>query len=113
MDMTERQCTSSCSSAWLITSCMQDIPPKDAVAALLATSGDAESAMAHALQVSGPAEQGNPENAAKLDVWAKMAEAQRVLERFSKSGTRQGHKSLIRTAVKEDSIQLMNLPVVN
>ncbi|KAK9832573.1 hypothetical protein WJX84_000851, partial [Apatococcus fuscideae] len=65
-----------------------DIPPKDAVAALRATSGDAESAMAHALQVSGPAEQGNPENAAKLDVWAKMAEAQRVLERFSKSGTR-------------------------
>lgn len=73
---------------------MQGVLPRDAVAALLASGGDAEEAMGLALEwqsrggVSVLTEQSDPEVAAKLDVWAGMAESQLVLERFSKSSSR-------------------------
>ena len=76
---------------------MQGNLPKDAAAALLASNGNADDAQALALewQGRGGASQlthlSDPGTAAKLEVWAGMAESQRVLERCSSGGFRYNH----------------------
>ncbi|KAK9855141.1 hypothetical protein WJX84_001873 [Apatococcus fuscideae] len=70
----------------------QGIPPRDAVAALLACDGDGDEALVMALTWQdkvGMAEltrQSDPETANKLQAWAGLAEAELVLQRFSKGG---------------------------
>lgn len=73
---------------------LQGFAPKDVVAALLACDGDPQRAQVLALEqlaMGGAAacKHGSDDDMlGKLDAWARQAEAQVALQRFTKSGTK-------------------------